>query len=118
MGGGRTHRGQFGYHNAQDGKEIDGKIREIIMGIMGAEQEEHDGHAEEKFLRGGILRPVVDLLPHVEVVVGARVEFKGHAAHPVEHQVGAEHVTDVCEGPGGFLGDARDDVEEDFEGED
>ena len=83
---------------------------------MGAQQEQHDGHAQQEFLGGRVLIPVVDLLPHVEVIVGARVEVEGHAAHPVEHQVGPTGVADVCQEPRGFLRDARHDVEEDLEG--
>ena len=88
------------------------------MRIMRAEQEQQDGHYEQELLRRRVLVPIVDLLPHVQVVVGAGVELKGHALYPVEHQVGAEHVGDVCQRPGGFLRDAGDGVEEDFEGED
>ena len=69
------------------------------MSIVRTEQEEHDGHAQEELLGRGVLVAVVDLLPHVQVVVGAGVEFKGDAAHVVEHQVGAKHVGDVGEGP-------------------
>lgn len=36
--------------------------------------------------------PVIDLLPHVQVIVGAGIELKWDAADPVEHQVGPEHV--------------------------
>ena len=85
---------------------------------MRAEQEQQDGYYEQELLRRRVLVPVVDLLPHVQVVIGAGVKLKGHALHPVEHQVGAEHVGDVCQRPGGFLRDARDCVEEDFEGQD
>ena len=88
------------------------------MRVMRAQQEEHDGHAEQELLGRRVLIAVVDLLPHVEVVVGARVEFERHALHPVEHQVGAEHVGDVGQRPRRFLRNARDDVEEDFEAED
>ena len=88
------------------------------MGIVGAEQKQHNRHAQQKFLGRGILVAIIDLLPHVQVVVGAGVEFKGHATHVVEHEVGTEHVGDICKSPGGFLGDAWDDVEEDFEGDD
>lgn len=66
---------------------------------MRAEQEEADGHAEEEFLRRGILVTVVDLLPHVEIIVGTGVELERNAPHPVEHDEGAEHVADVGEGP-------------------
>lgn len=88
------------------------------MRIMRAHKEQHNRHAHEVFLRGGELALVVYLLPHVEVVVGAAVEVEGDAAHPVEHDVAPRHVGDVCEGPGDFLGDAWDDVEEDLEEED
>ena len=115
-GGFPTHKRQLGYHNAQHDKQIDGEIRQVIIRVVGAEQEQHDGHAEQKLLGGGVLIPVVDLLPHVEVVVGARVEVEGHAAHPVEHEVGAAGIADVGEEPRGLLRDARHDVEEELEG--
>lgn len=73
------------------------------MGIMSAEQEEHDGYSEEELLRWCILIPVVDLLPHVEVVVGAGVEIKRDPSHVVEHQIRAEHVRDVGQRPGCLL---------------
>ena len=85
------------------------------MREVGAEQKHQDGHDQQKLLRGRVLVPVVDLLPHVEVVVGARVELEGHAAHPVEHEEGGADVGDVDEGPGHFLGHAGDAVEEEFE---
>lgn len=83
---------------------------------MRAEQEQQDGYYEQELLRRRVLVPIVNLLPHIQVVVGAGVEFEGHALHPVEHKVRAEHVGDVCERPGGFLRDAGDGVEEDLEG--
>ena len=88
------------------------------MRVMRAQQEQHHRHGQQELLGGRVLVAVVDLLPHVEVVVGAGVELEGHALHPVEHDVGAEHVGDVGERPGGFLADAREGVEEDFEEED
>lgn len=66
---------------------------------MRAEEEEADGNAEEELLRRGILVPIVDLLPHVEVIVGTSIELKGNAPHPVEHEERAEHIADVGEGP-------------------
>ncbi|KAJ8105866.1 hypothetical protein OPT61_g9921 [Boeremia exigua] len=77
-----------------------------------------NGHEEEELLGGGVLVAVVDLLPHVEVVVGARVEVKGDAADVVEHEVGAGHVGQVDQGPGRLLRHPRDDVEEDLADED
>ena len=87
------------------------------MRVVGAQKEEHNGDAEEKLLGGRILSAIVDLLPHVEVVVGARIEVEGDPAHPVEHDVRPRHVGDVCQRPGELLRDAGDDVEEDFEGD-
>ena len=69
------------------------------MRVVGTQQEEDDGDTQEEFLRRSVLVPVVDLLPHVQIVVGPRVEFKGDASDPVEHEVGAEHVDDVDESP-------------------
>lgn len=86
------------------------------MGVVGAEKEEHNGHAEQELLGRSVLVPVVDLFPHVEVIVGTRVELERDAPHPMEHKEGAEHVADVGQGPRGLLRDARDDVVEDLEG--
>lgn len=88
------------------------------MGIMGAKQEEDDGNAQEEFLRRSILRPMIDLFPHVEVVEGARVEVKGDAAHVVEHDIGAHHVGDVGQGPRHLLRYPRKGIVEDLEADD
>ena len=87
------------------------------MRIMRAKQKQQYRHYQQEFLCRRILIAVIDLLPHVEVVVGAGVELEGHALHPVEHEVGPEHVGYVGERPRCFLRDARDDVEEDLEGD-
>lgn len=85
------------------------------MGIVSAEEEEHDGHAEQELLGRGILVAIVDLLPHVEVIVGTSVELERDAPNPMEHEEGAEHIADVGEGPRGLLRDAGDDIEEDLQ---
>ena len=82
------------------------------MSVVGAEEKKHNGHGEEELLGWSILITVVDLLPHVQMVVGSGVELEGHASHIVEHQVRAGHVGDVDQGPGNLLGHARDDVVE------
>lgn len=115
---GQTYKGQLGDHHAERGQEIDGKVGEVIVGIMRAEEEEADGDAEQELLGRGVLVPIVDLLPHVEIVVGTGVELEGDAPHPVEHEEGTEHVADVGERPRGLLGDTGDDVVEDLEGDD
>lgn len=81
---------------------------------MRAQQEQNHGGDQEEFLGGRVLVAVVDLFPHVQVVVGAGVELEGDALHPVEHQVRAEHVRDVGQRPGGFLAEGEG-AEEDFQ---
>ena len=57
------------------------------MGEVGAQQKQANRHAEQELLRGRVLVAVVDLLPHRERVVGARVEIEWHARDVVEHDV-------------------------------
>lgn len=88
------------------------------MGVVGAEEKQRNWDTEEKLLGGRVLGTVVDLLPHVKVVKGTAVEFERHAADIVKHQVRAEHVGHVGEGPRSLLGDAGNDVVEDLEARD
>jgi len=88
------------------------------MRVMRAQQKQQDRHREQEFLRRRILVPVVDLLPHVEVVERAGVEVERNALHVVEHEIRAGHVRDVGECPGGFLRDAGDGVVEDLKDDD
>lgn len=69
------------------------------MGVVGAEQKQNDGHAEQELLRRRVLVSVVDLLPHVQIVVCAGVELKRNPPYPMEHDEGNEHVRDVGESP-------------------
>lgn len=88
------------------------------MRVVGAEEEQDNGHAEEEFLRRSILVAIVDLLPHVQVVVCTRIEFEWDTPHPVEHQEGTKHVGDVGESPRHLLRDAWNNIVEDLEGDD
>lgn len=85
------------------------------MGVVRAEEEQHNWHAEQELLGRGVLCAVVDLLPHVEVVEGPAIKLERHPANIMEHYVGAEHVSDVGQGPGCLLRYTRDDVVEDLE---
>ena len=85
---------------------------------MCAQQEQDDWHAQQELLGRGVLVAVVDLLPHVQIVVCAGVELERDSSYPVEHEKRPEHVRDVGQRPRCFLGDARDDVVEDLEGDD
>lgn len=88
------------------------------MRVVCAQQEKHDRHSEQEFLRRSILIAIVDLLPHVQMIVCARIEFERNSSHPMEHKIGASHVGDVGQRPGDFLSDARNDVEEDLKSKD
>jgi len=69
------------------------------VGVVGAEQKQPNRHAKKELFGGRVLRPVVDLFPHVEVVKGAAIELEGHAADVMEHEVRAKHVRDICQSP-------------------
>lgn len=56
---------------------------------MRAEQEETNGNTKEELLCWRILVPVVNLLPHIEVVVRSSVELEWNTPHPVKHDEGA-----------------------------
>jgi len=58
---------------------------------------------------------VVDLLPHVQIVVRSRIEFKWDSSDPVEHQIRPEHVRNVRQCPGCLLRNTRDDIVEDLQ---
>lgn len=85
------------------------------MGIVCAEKKKDDRDTEEKLLRRCVLIAIVDLLPHIQVVIGARIEFERNPLNVVEHEVRSEHVGYVGQRPGCFLRDTGDDVVKYFE---
>lgn len=66
---------------------------------MCTEEKEADWYTKQELLSRGILVPVVDLLPHVQIVVSTSVELERNTPHPVKHDEGAKHVADVGESP-------------------
>lgn len=96
---GDTYKGEFGNDNGQDGHKVDDEVGEVVVGIMGAQEKEHNGNTEEELLGGRVLSTVVDLLPHVEVIEGTAIEFEWNSSDIVEHDVGADHVGNVGQGP-------------------
>lgn len=62
------------------------------MCIMGADEKQCNRNTKKKLLGGRVLRAIVNLLPHVEIVKSATVEIEGNATNMVEHDVGAKHV--------------------------
>ena len=57
------------------------------MSVMCAHEEEHYGNTQEKLLGRSILVTIVDLFPHIEVVVSASIEVEWNSLNPVEHEV-------------------------------
>ena len=94
-----TYERQLGNDHRQCGQEVDGKVGQVEMGVMSAEEEKHDRHAKQELFGRCILVAIVDLFPHIEIVIGTGVKFERNAPHPVKHEEGSEHVTDVGESP-------------------
>ena len=78
---------QLRYDDRHQRQEIDCEISQIIMGIMSAQQEQADWHAQQELLRRSVLVTIVNLLPHVQIVVGARIELEGDSTNPMKHEV-------------------------------
>jgi len=88
------------------------------MRVVSAEQEKYNGHAQEEFFGRRVLVAIVDLFPHVQIIICASVELEWYASDPVEHEIGPKHVDDVGESPRYLLRHARNYVEEDLEAND
>lgn len=82
-----TYKGKFGDNDSEDSEEVDDEVRQVVVGIVRAEEEEYDGDREEELLGGGILGAIVNLLPHVEVIEGSAIEFEWNTSDIVEHDV-------------------------------
>lgn len=87
-----THSRKLGNDDGKRGQEIDGEVGQVIMCVMSADEEQNDGNAEQELFGRRVLVAAVDLLPHVQVVVGSSIELKGHTSYPVEHEKRAKHV--------------------------
>lgn len=85
---------------------------------MRAEEEQHDWYSQQKLLRWCILIAIIDLFPHIQIVISSAVELEWYSPHPMEHQIGAGHVCDVRERPRRLLRNAWNYVEENLQGND
>lgn len=85
---------------------------------MCTEQEQYDRDGQEKFLCRCVLVSIIDLLPHIQIVVGSSIEFEGYAPNVVEHEVGASHVNDVGQCPRNLLCHTGDDITENLQDDD
>ena len=84
------------------------------MRVVCAKKEQHDWYTKKEFLRGRVLGSIINLLPHVQIVVGPGIELKWHASDPMEHEEGSKHIGYIRHGPRRLLGNSWDYVEEDF----
>ena len=103
------------YHHCHQRHEIHNEVCQVVVGIVGAQQKQHDRYRQQKFLGRRVLISIVDLLPHVQIVICSSIELEGYASDVMKHEVGAGHVGDVGQSPRDLLCYAGDDVEEDLE---
>jgi len=101
---------EFGYHDRHQSHKVDGEICKIVVCVVRTQEEKDYGYCQKEFLRRRVLVPVVDLFPHVEVVVGSGIELERYASYIVEHQVRTGHICDIGECPRYFLRHAGDNV--------
>ena len=101
---------QLGNDDGHQRHEIDDEVRQVVMRVVRAEQKQHYGHRQKEFLCWSVLVSVVNLFPHVEVVVRSRIEFEGHASDVMEHEVGSGHVCDIGQRPRNLLSHSRHDI--------
>lgn len=73
------------------------------MRIVCAQKEQDNRYTEQELLGWRILCPVIDLFPHVQVVICAAIEVEWNATDPVEHEVRSEHVRYVGQSPRSLL---------------
>lgn len=57
------------------------------MSVMGADKKQKYGNHEKKLLGRRVLISVINLFPHVEIIVGSSVEFERYATNPVKHDI-------------------------------
>jgi len=113
--GKETDRWQFRNHHHQRSQKVDHEIRQVVVRVVCANQEQQNRYHQQKLLCRCVLVTTVDLLPHVQIVVGSCVELERHTPDPVEHDERSDHVENVDERPRSLLCDVGDNVEDDFE---
>lgn len=102
--------GQLGNDRDDTGDTVNDKHGRVVVGVVRRNQKETNGDAEQKLLARSVLVTIVELLPHGQVVISARVEFKGNTSDVVEHYDGADNVRDIGKGPTELLVDTREKV--------
>ena len=56
------------------------------MCVVGTEKKQHYRHTKEEFLGRRVLSAIIDLFPHIEIVVSASVKFERYSSDPVKHE--------------------------------
>lgn len=94
---------ELGYDTDEDGDEQVGEEqRDVVTVVLVADQEQYDGHDQQKLSGGRVQGLVVDLFPHSQVIVRPAVELKGCALDKVEHDVEPDDVGHVGQRPRPF----------------
>jgi hypothetical protein len=85
------------------------------MRIVRTQKKQHNRYAEKEFLCRSVLSPIINLFPHIQIVVSAGVKLEGYSPDPMEHEERSKHVRYIRQGPGRFLGYSRDYVKKNLE---
>ena len=85
------------------------------MCVVRTQKKQHNRYAEKEFLCWSVLSSIINLLPHIQIVVSASVKLEGHSPHPVEHEERSKHVRYIRQGPGRFLGYSGNYVKKNLE---
>jgi hypothetical protein len=80
-----TYEGQFRDHYEHGRHEIEDEVGQIVVSEVRAQEKQADRHRKEELLRGGVLIAVVNLLPEIEMIVCAGVEFERDTSDVMEH---------------------------------
>jgi hypothetical protein len=65
------------------------------VGVVSAQEKKKDRDTQKELLGRSILISVVDLLPHIEIVIGTSIEFERDSPYPMKHKERYKHISDV-----------------------
>jgi hypothetical protein len=82
---------------------------------MCAHQEQANWDRHQKFLRGCILVTIVNLFPQREIVICARVELERGPLDLMEHYVGTDIISQICESPFPVVIQNGDEIKKDLQ---
>lgn len=82
-------------YNAQSSKKVNEEICQVVVGVVSAKEKKKDWDTQKELLGRSVLITVVDLLPHVEIVIGTSIEFERDSPYPMKHKERYKHISDI-----------------------